>query len=57
MSVSEFEMIRRLKKGAIDRCRERVVAARLATEGGCQKVELIIPQEGLLKRWKEHHGL
>jgi hypothetical protein len=58
MPVDQFELLRRLKQSAMERCRERVLYARSAsTEGGCKEQTPLKAQKELLRKWKTHHGL
>jgi hypothetical protein len=58
MSVDQFELIRRLKQTAMERCRERAVYARsVSKRGDCREPIPSQSQKELLRRWKLHHGL
>jgi hypothetical protein len=58
MSIDQFELVRRLKQTAMERCRERVIYARTASKrGDCREQMPSQSQKELLGKWKSHHGL
>ncbi len=58
MPIDQFELIRRLKQTAMERCRERVVYARtVSKKGDCRDDAPSQSQKELLGKWKSHHGL
>ncbi len=58
MPIDQFELIRRLKQTAMERCRERVIYARtVSKKGDCRESIPARSQRELLSKWKSHHGL
>ncbi|MGB8312219.1 MAG: hypothetical protein WCE81_10215 [Halobacteriota archaeon] len=51
------QLIEKLKQGAVDRCRERVLKAAEKSTTTMNKVEYISPTWGFTSHFKRDHGL